>query len=81
MTRDEAKRDLRWNIDFSESMLSNEYVIDEIYNEFENRKCNSCKYSSEEDGDKFECYFSRDFFGWDNVGLPIDFGCNRWEAK
>ena len=80
MTKEESKKEILSleGVEISEGRL---YLIDRIYDEFESRKCSSCKYSSEEDGDKFECYFSRDFFGWDNVGLPIDFGCNRWEAK
>jgi len=37
MTREEAKKELRSNISFSEAMESNGCLIDEIYDEFENR--------------------------------------------
>lgn len=84
MTRDEAKRDLRWNIDFSESMLSNEYVIDEIYNEFESRSCSDCKSIKQDKDIPSLTYCSKGIAEYQSESYPSvgkDFYCNRWEAK
>jgi len=43
--------------------------------------CKDCEYSSEEDGDVFDCYWSRDLFGYDHVFLKNDFGCLYGEKE
>ena len=54
----------------------------QAYAEYEaNKLCSSCKHGCEEDGDVFDCYMSRDYFGYDHIVLPKDYGCNKWSSK
>ena len=84
MTLREKLEDEFLNLDFCETFTGIDYMqrrINEICEEFESRTCENCKHGTEEDGDVYECHISRDLFGWDNVVLPKDFGCNKFERK
>lgn len=64
MTREEAKellkKDNRYGID---------WIIDDIYDDFESRVCENCKHKTNR-----ECNTIIDYFG-------KDFGCNKFERK
>ena len=67
MTRKDAK-DRAWNKDYKYPIF-NTNIIDEIYDYFESRTCESCKLYREVD-----CpVHSRD--------ADDSFYCNKWEAK
>lgn len=81
MTREEAKDSLFRFIERDMTMknISFEIAIDAIYDDFESRICENCKYSSVIQGT------DRLFCGCDEAEqLPTvnkDFGCNKFERK
>jgi hypothetical protein len=57
-------------------------LINKIYDDFENRTCKNCKYSIDVDGDNtYECTISRKLFGYDNLIVLGDFGCNKFNLE
>ena len=57
------------------------WTEDEIKENLQPKSCGTCEHGSEEDGDVYDCYMSRDYFGYDHVALPKDFYCNKHEIK
>jgi len=55
-------------------------IICDIYNYFENKTCDSCKYFKKGDS---SAEFPYDDNSCEYIGLCVDdkFGCNRWESK
>jgi len=56
-------------------------VENEMQQEFNSRTCENCKHGTEEDGPTYDCYMSRNYFGYDHVALPIDYGCTKFKRK
>ena len=57
-------------------------LIDEIYDDFESRTCENCKYFIDEKGTKLQFCNARTvggIIGWNGYGK--DFGCNKFERK
>ena len=74
MTREEAQNGLQWTAT-NEIMLENRAIklIDRIYDDFESRTCDNCKYL---DG---LCTLGIKHFEIDTN--PSDFGCNKFVRK
>lgn len=77
MTREEAKKELN---EYGYTISEQNKIIDDIYDDFENRSCKNCKFGMiDMFDDDIECvkieaetqgtYFSKDF------------SCNKWEEK
>lgn len=88
MTRYCIRNYLRDISDYSEefhssvvSLNSCQDLVDEIFDEFEDRSCKTCTYGAEEDGGGYSCRLSRDLFGWGDVVLPKDFYCSRYKKN
>ena len=90
MTREEVKDLLFRFVKRGMTMknISFEMAIDEIYDEIESRTCENCKYYEERIQGMGECNniiyegFSVGLvYDYDNMFLPKDFGCNKWESK
>jgi len=57
-------------------------VIQQIYDTFENKICKYCKHGVKVDEDNsYECVISRELFGYDNIILLGNFGCNRFNLE
>ena len=74
LTREEAKELF--------SKCKSDFIIDKIYDSFENRSCKNCKYSKEQDDlivycDKNLC-IDGSKMKWHSFK---DFCCNYWESK
>lgn len=86
MTREEAKQakpytELPNGTHFSRHSF--QLLIDKIYDDFEARTCESCRYSNiepyiEEYG---ECEKGYGWYWNSHMEIGKDFGCNKWEAK
>ena len=83
MTRDEAINgicNIRNNISFEISKV----VVNKIYDDFESRTCDNCKWF-----DIDESIDPNNHFGWCNNKesccvsniCTLSFGCNEWESK
>ena len=67
------------------------YLLKRIYDSFENRTCENCKYTDDEYFDLFcinpDVINQHDhLFGdgqsmYDNFKVSANFGCNKWESK
>lgn len=60
--------------------ITNE-VIDEIYDDFESRTCESCKYKYVVSYDCVECRCSDSLLDYLDLDHTPDFCCNKWEKK
>lgn len=74
MTREEAKK-FAWespNLKFDE-------IIDEIYDDFESRTCESCRFNEND-----KCGIRHGIFLMSNYGVEVNldtFCCNQWETR
>ena len=82
MTREEAKH-LFYKINMS-SVRRGEYpvesakeTIDKIYDDFESRTCENCKYNL----NGIECNCNESVVEWLDTDTFPDFGCNKFERK
>jgi len=70
MKREDAKKMFSYTYRYTQSQLDNK--VDEIYNDFESRKCSSCKkYNS--------CSYIRNIVGLSSKDELKDWGCVEWE--
>jgi hypothetical protein len=78
MTRDEAIKIFRYEVDrqqkFSEFGYSFENLLNEIYDHFESKTCESCKHFN-------NCVIDKEVEMWCNKAIDNNFGCNQWESK
>ena len=73
MTREEAKELF--------SKCNSDFIIDKIYDSFENRSCKNCKFGMTYpfDDDDIECVkIEAETQG---IYFTSDFCCNKWESK
>lgn len=85
MTREEAHEELHFGdklgyIDFNLLHIG----IEQIYDDFENRSCNSCKSIKQDKDIPSLTYCSKGIAEYQSESYPSvgkDFYCNRWEAK
>ena len=79
MTREEALAEVPFQ---TGTIEGTEGLIHDIYNDFESRTCESCKWYIEE-YTKRDNHCGKDGM-WDLVEMlrcTKDFGCNKWRAK
>ncbi|MFA7029614.1 MAG: hypothetical protein WC179_05025 [Candidatus Cloacimonadaceae bacterium] len=83
MTRDEAKELSLKRMICKQSQIPFLRLIDEIFDDFDNRSCDGCKYITK--GDEFGngCSHSDIFDYYDDGSyvIPNNFCCNRFEPK
>lgn len=75
MTRDEAKQDLHYSLQFD--TLKPNLFIDKIYDDFENKSCESCKHS------EFDAVFQTFYSSSESIfchQCSKNF-TNKWESK
>lgn len=73
------------------SKCQSDFIIDKIYDSFENRTCENCKYIDDEYFDLFcinpnvinqhDHLFGDGQSMYDNFKVSANFGCNKWESK
>lgn len=63
-------------------------MVNKIYDDFESRTCENCKHYEEIiqgigecSNDIYEGFSAGLVYDYDNMFLPKDFGCNKWESK
>ena len=76
MNREEALRVVNRNYPYGYSQTNND-LINKIYNDFESRTCENCRYFKP--SHKAYKYAACEEIGY--VTVPNDFGCNKWEQK
>jgi len=78
MNREEAKQLIYDKRDDTDKihLLSLFSVIEDIYDDFESRTCESCKYIS---ADKNKCNANNSAIVWLDIETFSDFGCNQFE--
>lgn len=84
MKREEAKHLLQWNIDYNESIEYNESIIDEVFDDFESRVCENCKYFIWNDRyvtDYGTCEKGIGITFRGDCEVNKDFGCNKFISK
>jgi hypothetical protein len=72
MTREQALKKLQNN---KSSILELEFFINKIYDDFENKSCDNCKY------DFCGCDIQDSLIRSHNDDNFSDFCCNKWESK
>ena len=77
MTREEAKKELN---EYGYTISEQNKIIDDIYDDFENRSCKNCKFGMTYPyDDDIECVkIEADTQG---MYFTSDFCCNKWESK
>ena len=77
MTREEAKKELN---EYGYTISEQNKIIDDIYDDFENRSCKNCKFGMTYPyDDDIECVkIEADTQGMYFTG---DFCCNKWEKR
>lgn len=70
MTREEAKEYYK--------NIASPYVINEIYDDFESRTCENCKYCIDDGSSGYVCKGMSDVI---HISSIDDFGCNKFERK
>lgn len=77
MTREEAKKELN---EYGYTISEQNKIIDDIYDDFENRSCKNCKFGMIYPfDDDIECVkIEADTQG---IYFSNDFWCNKWESK
>ena len=88
MNRDEAKERIEIIAHDESTTWDSHSLIDEIYDDFKERTCETCKFLNEEHG------LQPDGMGWQTLECELwdgtfdispvfgdDFGCNKWEKK
>ena len=82
MIREEAKEEIK-SLEGVEVSKGRLYLIDRIYNEFESRSCESCKFSDIDTyfTDYGKCEKGYGFLFNGNVEVVKDFCCNRWKLN
>ena len=79
MTRNEAKREAHSQIGLVGSDFDYViYLIDKIYDDFESKGCDSCKFSWEDDKYK---YLKCGYINEDNMKDCSGHYCGQWESK
>ena len=77
MTRDEAKQ-LFYDADGSEL---NDVLIDKIYDDFENRSCENCKFKYVVDSMCTECRCNESPIDYIDFDCFPFFSCREWKSK
>jgi len=77
MTREEAKDLFRIDIDSYGKVKSPISKVDKIYDDFESRTCENCKYNL----NGIECNCNESVVEWLDTDTFPDFGCNKFERK
>ena len=78
MTREAA---IKYSLKLEETLYpfdkkSLKMIVDKIYDDFENQKCNNCIFLiCDEDGNFSQCSIL------DEISVSYNFGCNKWKAK
>lgn len=81
MTRDEAK-DYDYDLDVDGYYYKDvDKVIDKIFDDFESRKCENCKYGKPILNNRISCENGLLSFSYVALTLDKDFGCNKWKSK
>ena len=88
MTREEAKDLIEIEYDSLDNYCDSNHcsVIDQIYDDFESRTCENCKYV-ENSGQTYSTAVQKcklgigDINEWGSVFCSKDFGCNKFERK
>ncbi len=80
MTREEAKKMFREDVDAYGKPKKIMTKIDKIFDYFENRSCENCKYYKKSISQDYETCFLIKNNGY-NLDCDKDFCCNRWENK
>ena len=77
MTREEAYNMAYEDLDSMYHSTWIRTVVDEIYNDFESRTCESCSYYG------YICFKDRTILGCEKLILRVgkDFACNKWRSK
>lgn len=77
MTREEAKKELN---EYGYTISEQNKIIDDIYDDFENRSCKNCKFGMIYPfDDDIECVkIEADTQG---IYFSNDFWCNKWEKN
>ncbi len=84
MTREEAlnKYPHGWMEDNRYNDYPKDEIINLIYDDFENQKCENCKYWANTENDVHGISgVNEEFCLKVNSGTTKDFGCNRWQAN
>ena len=78
MNREEA---IKYSLKLEETLYpfdkkSLKMIVNKIYDDFESRTCESCKYIS---ADKNKCNANNSAIVWLDIETFSDFGCNQWK--
>jgi hypothetical protein len=81
MTRGEAKQEFFNILESGELRFDEQSFIDKIYDSFENRSCESCKFKYVVDSMTTECQHNDSPIDYVDLDCFPTFSCNVWELK
>ena len=83
MNREKTIEQYKKNLESTQGVTANEFLIHDVFNEFESRTCGECKKWETKDGNTGGCIGSKYRVDDIDYGMSTfyDFGCNNFERK